>query len=108
MQPDGHRGRIDQEHQDIREAISRIQTGQPRRSDGSATVVALAKEAGLSRARLYEHHPDLIREFKRCAPTRWHPPNEALQTELDEARPKFVSCKPPTTSSKGRLPPCAL
>ncbi|MDO3107075.1 hypothetical protein [Mycobacteroides abscessus] len=52
------------ERQQIKDAIERVISGNPLRSNGSYTVVTLAKEAGVHRTRLYEQYPELIAEFK--------------------------------------------
>jgi AcrR family transcriptional regulator len=78
--------RLDSERQLIREAAQRLLAGTPARSDAKLTVATLAIEAGLSRQRLYEHHPDLIAEFKTATGRGPVPPNvEALQRQLADA-----------------------
>ncbi|WP_051021601.1 hypothetical protein [Nocardia araoensis] len=52
------------ERRRIRDAAQRLLTGAPHRSSGTLTISTLATEAALSRQRLYEHHPDLVAEFK--------------------------------------------
>lgn len=47
----------------IRDAMDRLLTGQPIRSNGALTVVALAEEAGVKRHLLTHRHPDLKNEF---------------------------------------------
>lgn len=47
----------------IRDAMDRLLTGQPVRSTGALTVVALAEEAGVKRHLLTHRHPDLKNEF---------------------------------------------
>lgn len=47
----------------IRDAMDRLLTGQPIRSTGALTVVALAEEAGVKRHLLTHRHPDLKDEF---------------------------------------------
>jgi hypothetical protein len=56
--------RLATEQQLIREATQRLLAGTPQRSNGSFTVATLAAEAGLPRHRIYEHHADLVTEFK--------------------------------------------
>jgi hypothetical protein len=41
--------------------------GVPTRTNGTLTVSGPAVDAGLSRHRLYEHHADLVSEFKTAA-----------------------------------------
>lgn len=79
--------RNDEERQLVRAAMSRIRDNKPEQSDGAHTVVALADESGIPRQRLYEHHSDLLNEFKatvRCGPVT--PNVEALQRQLAQAR----------------------
>ncbi|WP_375424191.1 hypothetical protein [uncultured Friedmanniella sp.] len=47
----------------IRDAMDRLLTGQPIRSTGALTVVALAEEADVKRHLLTHRHPDLKDEF---------------------------------------------
>ncbi len=56
--------RLATERQLIREATQRLLAGTPQRSNGSLTVSTLATETGLPRHRIYEHHADLVAEFK--------------------------------------------
>jgi hypothetical protein len=53
------------ERRQVEEAVERLITGHPHCSDGSHTVVTLAKESGVERTRLYEQYPELITDFKR-------------------------------------------
>ncbi|MBS1695638.1 MAG: hypothetical protein JST91_25850 [Actinobacteria bacterium] len=77
----------DEERQQVRAAMSRLRDNRAERSSGARTVVALADESGISRQRLYEHHSDLLNEFKAtvgCGPVT--PNVEALQRQLAQAR----------------------
>lgn len=65
--PETPDGRLDTERLLIRAAAQRLRSGHPERSNGRLSVSALAAEAGVSRQRLYEHHPDLVAEFKTTA-----------------------------------------
>lgn len=79
--------RNDEERQRVRVAINRIRNNKAERSSGAFTVVALADESGVSRQRLYEHHSDLLNEFKvtvGCGPVT--PNVKALQRQLAQAR----------------------
>ena len=79
--------RNDEEHQRVRAAMSRIRDNKAERSSGARTVVALADESGIPRQRLYEHHGDLLNEFKatvECGPIT--PNVEALQRQLAQAQ----------------------
>jgi len=46
------------QRQQIRDAMDRLLSGKPVRSDGALTVVALAEEADLKRHLLTHRHPD--------------------------------------------------
>ncbi len=77
----------DEERQRVRAAMSRLRDNKAERSDGARTVVALADESGIPRQRLYEHHSDLLNEFKAtlgCGPVT--PNAEAPQRQLAQAR----------------------
>jgi len=79
--------RNDEERQRVRAAMSRLQDNKAEQSNGARTVLALADESGISRQRLYEHHSDLLNEFKAtvgCGPAA--PSIEALQRQLAQAR----------------------
>lgn len=79
--------RNDQERQLIQAAIGRFRDNNAEQSNGAHTVVALATESGVPRQRLYEHHGDLLNEFKAtvgCGPVA--PNIEAVQRQLAQAR----------------------
>lgn len=79
--------RNDEERQRVRAAMSRLRDNKAEQSNGARTVVALADESGVPRQRLYEHHGDLLNEFKAivgCGPVA--PSIEALQRQLAQAR----------------------
>lgn len=61
------------ERDNIRSAIERILAGEPIRSNGALTIVALAQEADVPRSALTQRHPDLRNEFynrtKECVGT---------------------------------------
>ena len=77
----------EEERKLVRAAINRLRDNKAERSNGAHTVVALADESGIPRQRLYEHHSDLLNEFKAtvgCGPVT--PKAEALQRQLAQAR----------------------
>ncbi|HJT90731.1 MAG TPA: hypothetical protein VJ777_02150 [Mycobacterium sp.] len=79
--------RNDEECQRVRAAINRLRDNKAEQSNGAHTVVALADESGIPRQRLYEHHSDLLNEFKAifgCGPVT--PNVEALQRQLAQTR----------------------
>src|SRR5215213_3748091 len=83
----GAAARNDEERQRVRAAMSRLRDNKAEQSNGARTVVALADESGIPRQRLYEHHSDLLNEFKAtvgCGPVT--PNAEALQRQLAQAR----------------------
>lgn len=80
-----------EEQELIAEAVQRLLSRIPQRSDGKLTIAALAIEAGVSRQRLYEHHADLIADFRSQAngnPST-SPENSALRSQLAEARERI-------------------
>ena len=79
--------RKDEERQQVQDAINRLRDNKAERSSGARTVVALADESGIPRQRLYEHHGDLVNEFKvtvGCGPVT--PNVEALRGQLVHAQ----------------------
>nr|WP_313776684.1 hypothetical protein [Mycobacterium sp.] len=79
--------RNDEERQLVQAAMGRLRDNNAEQSNGAHTVVALAAESGISRQRLYEHHGDLLNEFKAtvgCGPVS--PNVEALQRQLAQTR----------------------
>lgn len=75
------------ERQRVQAAMSRLRDNRAERSNGGRTVVALAEESGVPRQRLYEHHGDLLNEFKvlvGCGPVA--PNVEALQRQIAQLR----------------------
>lgn len=79
-------GKYEERHR-VRAAMSRIRDNKAEQSNGARTVVALADESGVPRQRLYEHHSDLLNEFKAtvgCGPVSANA--EALQRQLAQAR----------------------
>lgn len=76
----------DEERHAVLAAIGRLRNNTAERSNGAHTVVALAAESGVSRQRLYEHHSDLISDFKTAAGAGSIMPNmEAVQRQLARA-----------------------
>lgn len=77
----------DDERRKVLAAIGRLQDGTPQQSNGAHTVVALAAESGIPRQRLYEHHADLLNEFKTTAGSGPMAANvAAIQGQLARAR----------------------
>ena len=79
--------RNEEERQRVRAAMSRLRDNKAEQSNGARTVLALADESGVSRQRLYEHHSDLLNEFKvtvGCGPVA--PSIVVLQRQLAQAR----------------------
>jgi hypothetical protein len=83
--------RLAAEQRLIREATDRLIASKAQRSDGSLTVATLAAEAGLSRQRIYEHHADLVAEFKTKTLTGGPitPNVQALRQQLADARERI-------------------
>jgi hypothetical protein len=63
----------------------------PQRSDGKLTIASLAIEAGVSRQRLYEHHADVIADFRIQAngTPGTSPAISALRSQLAEAHERI-------------------
>ena len=79
--------RLDAEAHEIRQAAQRLLSGTALRTGGTVSIAGLAAEAGLSRQRLYEHHAELVAEFKTTVTGGPTPPNiQALQQQLADAR----------------------
>ncbi|CKH16347.1 hypothetical protein LTT02_13145 [Mycolicibacterium smegmatis] len=79
--------RTDDERQLVLAAMSRIRDNTAQHGNGAHTVVALASESGIPRQRLYEHHADLLNEFKAAAATGPVATNAlALLRQLAQAR----------------------
>jgi hypothetical protein len=82
--------RLDAERLLIREASQRLAAGTPERSNGRLTAATLAAEAGLPRHRLYEHHAELLAEFKTT--TNSGPVTasvQAMRQQLADARERI-------------------
>lgn len=79
--------RNDEERLLVEAAMLRLRENKAERSNGAHTIVALADESGVPRQRLYEHHGDLLHEFKRSLGRGPVSPSlEALQRQLAQAR----------------------
>ena len=83
--------RLATEHQLIRDATQRLLAGSPQRSNGSLTIATLATESGLPRHRIYEHHADLVAEFKAKTHTGAPitPDIQALRQQLADAHQRI-------------------
>ncbi|MGW4330465.1 hypothetical protein ACWEKR_31805 [Nocardia sp. NPDC004573] len=88
--PASRSAQLTEERRRIRDAIERLLTGAPHRSNGTLTISTLATEAAMSRQRLYEHHPELVAEFKTKT---GHAPAlanaVALQQQLSDAHDRI-------------------
>lgn len=83
----------EQERLRIREAMNRLLAGQPIRSNGALTVVALAQEAGLKRHVLTHRHLDLKDDFYVAVAKRNRTTDAeaALLEQLDKARAQIAA-----------------
>lgn len=83
--------RLATEQQLIRDATQRLLAGTPQRSNGNLTIATLAAEAGILRQRIYEHHADLVAEFKAKAHNSGPSTTDvqALQQQLADARTRI-------------------
>ena len=77
---------------------------------GGLTVSALAVEAGLSRQRLYEHHPELVAQFQTAAAGQPPPPEIAtLEQKLAAAHARIGECEAREAELVGQIKTlCAL
>lgn len=82
--------RLGTERQHVKDAAQRLLTGTARASNGTPTVAALAREAGINRTSLYQRHPDLIAEFKAGTATAVTPAAQTLKTQLDAASTRIT------------------
>jgi AcrR family transcriptional regulator len=82
--------RLDAERQHVQDAAQRLLSGTARASNGTPTVAALAREAGINRTSLYQRHPDLIAEFKAGTATAATPASQALKAQLDTASARIT------------------
>jgi hypothetical protein len=78
--------RTDDERQLVLAAMGRIRDNTAQDGNGTHTVVALASESGIPRQRLYEHHADLLNEFKAAATGPVATNARALQRQLARER----------------------
>ncbi|MFD8725641.1 hypothetical protein ACFV2H_48820 [Streptomyces sp. NPDC059629] len=72
----------------IREAMNRILSGNPQRSNGALTIVALAAEADVPRNALTQRHLDLKNEFYEKVRARGETPDseKRLRRQLVKAK----------------------
>jgi AcrR family transcriptional regulator len=84
--------RLGTERQHVKDAAQRLLSGTARASNGTPTVAALAREAGINRTSLYQRHPDLIAEFKAgtATATAVTPAAQALKAQLDAASTRIT------------------
>lgn len=97
--------RLTTERRLIREASQRLLARTPQRSNGSLAVAALAAEAALPRYRLYEHHADLVAEFKTAALAGGPavPGAEALRQQLADAGERIRHLKASEAQLKAKI-----
>lgn len=103
-QHDKH-SQIDSERTEIIEASRRLIEGTPQRSSGRPSITALAEESGVTRQRLYEHHADLISEFKAMA-GNYRPTSSdttAIEYQLDLARKRIQDLEANETRLRGQI-----
>jgi hypothetical protein len=78
-----------EERHQLEAALERLLSGAPIRSSGQFTIVALAQESQIKRARIYEQYPDLVAAFRARAGNIPPPPAlQALRGEVDTVRAK--------------------
>ncbi|MBA0045101.1 hypothetical protein [Mycobacteroides sp. LB1] len=94
----------DIERKQVEDAIERLIAGNPLHTVGHHTVVALAKESGIHRTRLYEQYPDLISDFKQLAQQAISPKLIiATSFELAEARKRARDLAAENTRLRERI-----
>lgn len=104
MDNSNRRERLDHERKLLRAAGQRLLDGAPAHSNGALTIAGLAREAGLSRARIYEHHPDTVQEFRaRIGRAPVSPSTAALQIELDTARRRIGELEQDKDRLRGQI-----
>ena len=80
------------ERANLIEAMERLFSSEPQLSSGDHTIVALAAEANVSRARIYEQYPDIVAEFRaRVGQTASPQQTAATNRQLIAARDKAVA-----------------
>jgi hypothetical protein len=96
--------RLDSEREVLRQAIARLLAGTPHRSNGTLTVTTLAVEAGLPRHRLYEHHAELVAEFKtNSGGGPISPTIAALRRQLADAHDRIQYLEAAKTELQDRI-----
>ncbi|MEV8128689.1 hypothetical protein AB0P07_32350 [Streptomyces sp. NPDC085944] len=104
QQHEGERSRI-------RAAMDRLLAGQPTRSNGSLTVVALAAEAGVHRMALQKRHADLKEEFYARVRTETHQTPEVerrLRKEVVRLKEVLKESRAAEANSRHRAEQMAL
>jgi hypothetical protein len=98
------KARLDDERHLLYAAMARLRDGKPQRSSGKLTAAALAVEAGIGRQRLYEHHGELLTEFKITAGGGPTSPNvQALRQQLADAHDRIQSLEADNTLLTRRI-----
>lgn len=92
------------ERQRIHAAAQRLLAGTSERSDGKLTISTLAIEAGIARQRLYEHHGDLVTEFRSGTGSISVSPNIiALQQQLADAQIRIRELEDQATERSAQI-----
>lgn len=90
--PGGQMSQMPAERTNLIEAMERLLSGEPQHSNGDHTIVALAAEANVARARIYEQYPDVVVEFRaRVGHTASPRQTAAMNRQLAAARDKAVA-----------------
>lgn len=77
-----------QERRAIRDAMDRLLKGEPIRSDGSLTAVALATESDVSRWKVYQEYRGLLDEFRTRAALQDNTPRALRDLQEKHAKLK--------------------
>jgi hypothetical protein len=93
------------EASEVEAAAERLLNGTALRSSGRRlSVVALAKEAGMKRTRLYELHREQVDAFlAQAGRIPAGPSMQALQAQLEEARAKIAELEAENAAQQGRI-----
>lgn len=103
MIPGSGTPRIDEEQERIRNGIRRILIDQAPAGNCVHTIAGLASESGVSRQRLYEHHMELIEEFRGAVGHGPVIPNiAAMRRQLAEAHERNLELAAENESLRGK------
>jgi hypothetical protein len=92
------------EREQVKAAAERLLSGSAVRSSGRLNAVALAEEAGINRTRLYDHHFDVLADFKARAGLDTSSPSlAAMSGKLDAAQERIAELADENARLKERI-----